>query len=67
MVTGKRPWECALASVTGLVEVDRDPATLAGGVRKRLGIQTPDGTEIFVINQLNNKANAIRELLDLST
>jgi hypothetical protein len=62
-VTGKKPWECPVASVTGFETVDRDLAVLAGGMRERLGVQTVDGTEIFVVNNLGKKVVELRELL----
>jgi len=62
-ITGKKPWECPLASVTGVDVVDRDPAVLAGGMRKRLGIQTSDGLKIFVVNDLEKKVAELREML----
>jgi hypothetical protein len=49
--------------VTGFEAVDRDLAVLAGGMRKRLGIQTPDGVKIFVINDLEKKVMELREIL----
>lgn len=61
--TGKKPWECPLAAVTGFKEVDRDVTTLAGGSRKRLGIQNPDGVEMFVVNDLEKKVIELREAL----
>jgi len=48
--------------VTGLEEVDRDPRVLAGGMRKRLGIQTSGGVEIFIINGLEKKLIELHEL-----
>jgi hypothetical protein len=62
VITGKKPWECPLTSVTGLYSLDRDPTVLAGGLRKRLEIQTLDGAETFVIDQLNDKIQTLREL-----
>lgn len=65
--TGKKPWECPLASVDGLQIVDREPTVLAGGMRKRLGIQTSDGIEIFVVNGLEKKVVELREVLPAPT
>jgi hypothetical protein len=62
-VTGKKPWECPLASVRGFEAVDRDLTVLAGGMRERLGIQTTDGTEIFVVNNLKEKIAELQSLL----
>jgi hypothetical protein len=61
--TGKRPWESSLISVTGFEAVDRDPSVLAGGMRKRLGIQTPGEVEIFVIDDLEEKLIELREIV----
>lgn len=61
--TGKTPWECPLASVAGFEAVDRDLTVAAGGTRKRLGIQTSDGVEIFVVNSLEKKLSELRKLL----
>jgi hypothetical protein len=61
--TGKRPWECPLASVRAIDAADRDPAMLSGGVRKRLGIQTSEGVELFVVNGLEKKVAELREAL----
>ena len=62
-VTGKKPWECPLASVMGFETVGRDLTVLAGGMRKRLGIQTSDGVKIFVVNDLEKKVTELREIL----
>ena len=60
--TGKKPWECLLASVRGFEAVERDLTELAGGMRERLGIQTTDGTEIFVVNNLKEKIAELQSL-----
>jgi hypothetical protein len=60
---GRNPWECPVGAVTGIETVDRDRAVLAGGMRKRLGIQTTDGVEIFVVNNLEEKVAELRGLL----
>jgi hypothetical protein len=62
-LTGKTPWGCPLASVTGFDIVERDLAVLAGGMRRRLGIQTQDGVESFVINDLEKKVMELREII----
>jgi hypothetical protein len=62
-VTGKKPWECSLPSVTGFDVLDRDLTVFAGGMRKRLGIQTSDGVKIFVVNDLEKKVAELREML----
>ncbi len=62
-LTGKKSWECPLASVTGLEVIDRDSAVAPGGLRTRLGLQTSDGTEKFVVNNLDQKIVELRELL----
>ncbi len=63
--TGKSTWACPLDSATGIAVVDRDPTVLSGGMRKRIEIQTSDGTQIFVVNQVDEKAKALRKLLNL--
>jgi hypothetical protein len=60
--TGKKPWECSLASVTGFETVGRDLTVLAGGLRKRLGIRTSDGVKIFVVNDLEKKVTELCEI-----
>jgi hypothetical protein len=60
--TGKKPWECPLASVAGFEAVDRDLTALAGGTRKRLGIQTSEGVELFVVNDLDDKVLELRDI-----
>lgn len=62
-LTGKRQWECPLASVTGLEAVDRDPTVLAGGLRKRLKIQTQDDHEIFILNHLDERMEELEEFI----
>lgn len=66
MFTGKSLWDCPLTSAIGIAVVDRDPAVLSGGMRKRIEIQTSDGTQIFVMNQVDKKAQALRKLLNLT-
>ena len=65
-VIGGKPWECPLTAVTEVEIIDRDRTVLAGGMRERLGIQTGDGTEIFVVNDLKKKIVELRKLLGLS-
>jgi hypothetical protein len=60
---GRKPWDCPLDSVKGIETIDRDQSVLAGGMRKRLGIQTTDGVETFVVNDLEIKVSELRELL----
>lgn len=62
--TGKTPWECPLASVLGFEAVDRDLSVPAGGTRRRLGIETANGVEIFVVSGLEDKLLDLRELLE---
>lgn len=61
-MTGKKPWECQLESVKGAKTVDRDLTVLAGGMRERLGIQTTDGVEVFVVHNVKTKVSELREL-----
>jgi hypothetical protein len=61
--TGKKPWECPLGSIVGIEAVGREPAVAAGGSRRRLGIKTSSGVEIFVVNNLTKKIVELRELL----
>jgi len=60
---GRKPWECPLEYVTGIESVSRSRDALAGGLRERLGIQTADGVEIFVVNKLEKKMMEVREFL----
>ena len=46
-LTGKKSWACPLTSITGLEAIDRAPTVVGGGMRTRLGLQTPDGIEKF--------------------
>jgi len=61
-MTGKRPWGRPLTSVKDVQAVDRDPTVLAGGMRKRLGIQTADGIEVFIVNNVTTKVADLRGL-----
>ena len=49
--------------MTGFEAVDRDPTVRAGGMRKRLGIQTSDGVERFVVNDVEKKVMELGEIL----
>lgn len=60
---GRKLWECPFDTVRGIETIDRDRTVLAGGMRKRLGIQTADGVEIFVVNDLEEKVMELREFL----
>lgn len=52
---GRKLWECPLEGVTAIETVGRDARLFAGGPRKRLGIKTADGEEVFVVNRLKGK------------
>ncbi len=60
---GRKLWECPLDAVTGIDTVGRDGNVFAGGVRKRLGVETADGHEVFVVNRLERKEAELRRLL----
>jgi hypothetical protein len=60
---GRELWECPLDAVTGIETVGRDGNVFAGGTRKRLGVQTADGEEVFVVNRLGKKEDELRRLL----
>lgn len=62
-VIGGKSWECPLTAVTGVEIVERDLTVLAGGMRERLGIQTVDGTKIFIVNNLKQKVVELHKLL----
>src|SRR5882757_1644845 len=55
IATGKRRWELSLSDVAGVESVEREPAVAAGGSRRRLGIRSAAGLEIFVVNRLQEK------------
>jgi hypothetical protein len=61
--TGKKPWECPLGSIVDIEPIGREPAV--GGLRRRLGIKTSSGVEIFVVNNLKKKVVELRELLPI--
>jgi len=62
LLTATRPkfWECPINAVIGIEIADRDRAVLAGGMRKRLGVKTINGVEIFVVNRQEEKINELR-------
>jgi hypothetical protein len=60
---GRKVWQCPLETVTGIETVGRDGQILAGGVRRRLGIQTTEGEQVFVVNRLKKKVAELRALL----
>jgi len=60
---GARRWECALGDTAGLEVIDRDSEVFAGGMRKRLGIRTKDGIEVFVVNRLEQTMAELSRLL----
>lgn len=62
-ILGRKAWDCPLDAVVAVDLVSRDRAILAGGMRERLGIQTPHGTEVFVVNHLKQKIEELRDLL----
>jgi hypothetical protein len=61
--TGKKPWELPLGDVVDIEPVDREPTAAAGGSRRRLGIRTSSGVEIFVVSNLKTKMSELRGLL----
>jgi hypothetical protein len=63
IATGKKPWECPLGSIVDIEAIGRELAVAAGGSRRRLGIKTSSGVEIFVVNNLAKKIVELRELL----
>ncbi|MGE5335976.1 MAG: hypothetical protein ACM3JL_00965 [Nitrososphaerota archaeon] len=54
-VLGRKVWESSLEGVTTVETVGRDGLVFAGGTRKRLGIKTAEGEEVFVVNRLKKK------------
>jgi hypothetical protein len=60
---GRKVWQCPLDAVTGVGTVGRDAAIFAGGLRRRLGIETTDGEQVFVVNRLGKKVAELRGLL----
>jgi hypothetical protein len=63
LATRRKSWECPINGVKGIEIVDRDRAVLAGGMRKRLGVKTASGDEVFVVNHLEEKMDELRTLL----
>jgi|GEM_PF-2206232 len=61
--TGKRPWGLPVGDVMDIEVIDRDLAVMAGGSRRRLGIKTSSGVEIFVVNDLDTKIGELRGLV----
>jgi len=59
---GQKVWECPLEGVTAVETVGRDGRLFAGGTRKRLGIKTADGEEVFVVNRLKRKEDELLRL-----
>jgi hypothetical protein len=59
---GAKRWEQPLDAVTSVDVVDRDEEIFAGGLRKRLGLGTADGIEVFVVNGLDEKIIELRAL-----
>jgi hypothetical protein len=59
---GRKVWECPLENVTAVETVGRDGHLFAGGPRKRLGIKTADGEEVFVVNRLKRKEDELLRL-----
>ncbi len=60
---GRELWQCPPEAVTGIGTVGRDGRIFAGGTRRRLGIHTAGGEEVFVVNRLRKKEAQLRELL----
>jgi hypothetical protein len=63
MMLGREVWERPLDVVTSVEVVGRDAAVFAAGMRRRLGIRTADGLEVFVVNRLKKKVPELRALL----
>ncbi len=59
---GRKVWECPLEGVTAVETVGRDAQLFAGGPRKRLGIKTADGEEVFVVDRLQRKEEELLRL-----
>lgn len=59
---GRKVWECPLEGVTAVETVGRSANVFAGGPRKRLGIKTADGEEVFVVNRLKHKEDQLLSL-----
>ncbi|MFE3545157.1 hypothetical protein ACFXK0_19535 [Nocardia sp. NPDC059177] len=52
-VTGGKRWETPLAQLRALGRHEPDGGLFSGGLRTRLRIDTDTGTELFVINKLD--------------
>jgi hypothetical protein len=63
VATGKKLWELPLDNVVDIEPVNREPTVTAGGSRRRLGIKTSSGVEIFVVNNLKTKIGELRGLV----
>jgi hypothetical protein len=62
-LTRRKRWERPLDAVMNVEVVDRDAdEVFAGGMRRRLGLQTKDGVEVFVVNRLEEKIVELRAL-----
>ena len=59
----QKRWERQLDEVTDVEVVGRNGDPFAGEMRKRLGIRTADGVEVFVVNRLEEKLLRLRPLL----
>jgi hypothetical protein len=60
---GAKRWERPLADTAGVDVVGPDGELFAGGMRKRLGIRTTSGVEVFVVNKLDQTMAELTELL----
>jgi hypothetical protein len=60
---GAKRWECSLADTNGVDVVGPDGELFAGGMRKRLGIRTTNGVEVFVVNKLEKTMAQLSQLL----
>lgn len=59
---GRKVWESPLEGVTAVETIGRDARLFAGGPRKRLGIKTADGEEVFVVNRLKKNEHQLLKL-----
>ena len=59
---GAKRWESPLGDIEAIETVEPDAEIFAGGFRKRLGIRTNGGLEVFVVNRLEKTANQLRSL-----
>jgi hypothetical protein len=60
---GAKRWESPLDDAVGVETVDPDGEVFAGGMRKRLGIRTTSGVEVFVVNKLEKTIAQLSQLL----